>query len=928
MYEGLEHIIKKMEYSMNLTRLLLRDNWKKDDDFQSFRQVVATEIQSLYMKMLKYEMHCVKACDTYWTVVRSFVSWDGWEDEVKSIKTSEAEVDGSMTKYNSEAVREYLRNATAHLGNIETELVALRKSHQEQAQRTMTMEHNQLIGKFSVAEIANKKPVDLNKQRIPNTCEWFRTDPRYEEWLQCDNIFLLLVSAPPGSGKSILSAYLIEEELPLQWPDEQICYYFFNSQKERKKVTNAMRALIHQLLKAYPEIVSSIESDVTTGGIPLMDDSSELGNLFKKATAVPVAGQVICVLDALDECELDGLASLIDCIRSFSPSGTSPNVKFLVTTQGFPHILKKFENFKETYRHISTEEKTLNEVLQGEIKVVMNKRFLEFSKEVKLDQQPRKRDSLWKTMEEASRGQRTYFWIRLVFEALYMSLKTDDAWEDIIKSPPQTIFSAYDKLFRFVKPQDEPRVRIFLHLVFAANSTRPLSVTEANMAVAIHLSKKNSFKTEKDLDKEMMTPEDFRDWIINSCGFFVSISDDQLFFIHQTAKNYLDPLDPSQEEAVEESTDNTQDAAAPKTAHSFRGSVSKRAANAVAAECCVAYMSINKYATFDRDVLFDYGVIRDHPSDNGIFLDYAMTNWIAHFQAAQEFQGEGEKAVIVDIDDRFSSRYFALWEPVKGDLKTVLERSLWGTKTSFPDWSYEPLSASVAAGQGKLLARRLTVDTADRNAIFSKRYPNRKDDSNRLEFPLSHIACHHEYTQLLRFILDQGADVDAFAYLHGFLHSLLHAAVETKNLDIINLVLDRGAKVDQRKGREGGEGRQGVSLGDTPLVQDLRSKMNPATIRALVDHGASWDISLNILHGSVPDQKFRITLMELCLAGFDSSPGFAEAVSAIGIDLEEIRNEAETLEKRRQDNPRNRYFLRVNVDPPKEDKASSSLSGK
>jgi DNA polymerase III delta prime subunit len=62
-----------------------------------------------------------------------------------------------------------------------------------------------------------KNPAELNRRRIPNTCEWFRTDKRYKEWLSSDDVPLLLVSAPPGCGKSVLAAYLVEEELPHQW---------------------------------------------------------------------------------------------------------------------------------------------------------------------------------------------------------------------------------------------------------------------------------------------------------------------------------------------------------------------------------------------------------------------------------------------------------------------------------------------------------------------------------------------------------------------------------------------------------------------------------------------------------------------------------------------------------------------------------------
>jgi hypothetical protein len=49
-------------------------------------------------------------------------------------------------------------------------------------------------------------------KRVEGTCQWLLADGQYQAWLRTDS-GLLVISADPGCGKSVLSRYLIEEEL-------------------------------------------------------------------------------------------------------------------------------------------------------------------------------------------------------------------------------------------------------------------------------------------------------------------------------------------------------------------------------------------------------------------------------------------------------------------------------------------------------------------------------------------------------------------------------------------------------------------------------------------------------------------------------------------------------------------------------------------
>lgn len=65
----------------------------------------------------------------------------------------------------------------------------------------------------------------LSPERIPGTCEWFQRHEKFERWLK-EPRGLLLVSADPGCGKSVVTA-TGSNILPAEQPEATVCYFFF-----------------------------------------------------------------------------------------------------------------------------------------------------------------------------------------------------------------------------------------------------------------------------------------------------------------------------------------------------------------------------------------------------------------------------------------------------------------------------------------------------------------------------------------------------------------------------------------------------------------------------------------------------------------------------------------------------------------------------
>lgn len=67
---------------------------------------------------------------------------------------------------------------------------------------------------------------DRVEDRVEGTCQWFLSQAKYRSWLD-QKCGILMVSADPGCGKSVLARHLVDQGLPR---DKTICYFFFKDQ--------------------------------------------------------------------------------------------------------------------------------------------------------------------------------------------------------------------------------------------------------------------------------------------------------------------------------------------------------------------------------------------------------------------------------------------------------------------------------------------------------------------------------------------------------------------------------------------------------------------------------------------------------------------------------------------------------------------------
>ncbi|KAH7009817.1 hypothetical protein EDB80DRAFT_572113, partial [Ilyonectria destructans] len=611
----LKHVLEHVEWYVSLSPALLRDNWLDDGDFTQCRRAVRKTILGLYKELLRLEMSCVcRHHNPHYIIaaVKDMLSLIDWEADLKSLKDLENEVNDKIDRYNKEEMVKHLQDISSRGSDMTRELKAATSTleriiAQNEAWRAEQAKHNRdamraqlntLIGKFNTTTY--KRYMTRNKYRVPNTCQWFCNHKKFRDWLDSDSEPLLVVSALPGCGKSTLANYLIEKELPKLRPEATICYFFFkDDSQEQRGTAGALCAMLHRLFDEQSERAGICQDQILKYGDKLFTDPELLWDVFKEAAGCDIGhraglkNRVICVLDALDECDPSELRTLLKKIDELfhvdeeGQNGNGLQIKFLMTTRPYREIIQQIRVMESQVLRLAGEDSEEIDKIQEEITLVVEYRLNELVRMKDLDDEAE--DIIRRSLGELGSTQRTYLWVKLVFEVLEHNYDdSTDEWKQLIRNPPQTVFGTYEKLLGRVRDKDKGFVQLLVSLVYSAS--RPLTLNEMNMAIECrnHISAREMPRLSSD--------EAFRTRVMDACGFFVTCYNSRLFFIHQTAREFLDSAKASRnaEEAYDEQPPplGTAQSTSRPAGMTWQASITLNKAHRAMAESCIAYLSL------------------------------------------------------------------------------------------------------------------------------------------------------------------------------------------------------------------------------------------------------------------------------------------------------------------------------------------------
>ncbi|KAH7122203.1 hypothetical protein B0J13DRAFT_512355, partial [Dactylonectria estremocensis] len=467
---------------------------------------------------------------------------------------------------------------------------------------------------------------DRVEERVEDTCMWFLKHEHFQTWLNQES-GPLLVSADPGCGKSVLAKYLIDRGLPRS---TTICYFFFKDQ-DQNTVRQALCALLHQLFSQKPSLIKHAMPLFRKDGQGLINSTQSLWEVLRNAIKDPQAGPVIMVLDALDECAELEFADLMRNVESQFRSDYLGHgkLKYLLTCRPYDQIVSKFRGLLDAFPNIRIPGEEESETISQEVNRVITHRVNQLSD----DLSPQIKSHLEQRLQKTTH--RTYLWVYLVFDYLEKEnfKKTPKGVESAVATLPRSINEAYEQILN--KSKGDPMVRKVLSIILAAS--RPLTLSEMNVAVNIDYTSQSIH----DLDLE--DDEDFNTRLRSCCGLFVSIHQGSIYFLHQTAREFL-----------------LVDLASPTTISSgmhWHHSITTQDAHAVLAEFCVLYLNFfNSNVSLPTDANGEAG----HSFDRHAFLDYSAQTWGDHFREA----GIIDDATIIPFALRIcdpDSKSYSIW---------------------------------------------------------------------------------------------------------------------------------------------------------------------------------------------------------------------------------------------------------------------------
>ena len=447
------------------------------------------------------------------------------------------------------------------------------------------------------------------EKRVEGTCQWFLEHDYFRQWSEQD-LGPLSVSADPGCGKFVLAKYLIDHKLPRS---SIICYFFFKDQVQNT-LKQALCALLHQLFSAKLFLLRYTIFEYSKNGPNLVNNVDILWDILYKVGKDLEAGPLIFVLDALDEYYESNFRDLVRMLKDHLQKGKSDlgKMKFLLTSRPYNQITSEFQGLVKTFPQIRIPGEEKSKRISQEVNYVVKHRVQQLAEENNFA------DNIKNHLEQRllKISHRTYLWVYLIFDYLKQGFnylkpdfkKTKKGIDTIIITLPKNVNQAYEKILS--RSKEEHRVRKVLSIILGA--ARPLTLQKMNVAVNIKSSSKPVSIEDLDLEKN----KNFEHTLRNLCELFISVYHNKVYFLHQTAREFLIP---------KLLFSNSTSPQAPQ----WRNSIKLQQTHSILAKICTIYLN---FRDLENQILADQN--EQVYAENHVFLEYSARNWAAHLRDA------------------------------------------------------------------------------------------------------------------------------------------------------------------------------------------------------------------------------------------------------------------------------------------------------
>ncbi|KAH8423671.1 uncharacterized protein LDX57_001428 [Aspergillus melleus] len=507
LYDGVNQVNSRIHwYSKIIDSLLSPDN--NTVTLEQIRELLDTKALELYQSLLFYQIKsvCFYYRNQFLVLLRTFVDLDNWDGDLSEITDSEKDFRDDLEAYKHEQI----------LNEIRTLSVTVQGQTETRLDRKCMRHLRGIDPRAEIRDIEDRREISVRE-----LYDWVLDSEAFKSFVDWDNPHspnLLWINGQAGTGKTMLSVGLIQEFLARNLPgvhDKEIIYFFIqDTGKELNEGVAVLRALMWLLLVQNPGLVRYLRPSYEESGSALFNDCMAFTSLlpiFDDMIHDNELGQVILMVDALDEC-IDAGEDVFRIIRTLIPTdGTASKIKILVTSRPLLAINEKMRNLSDCPETVIRLD---DHLLSGPIDMYIDRKRPDLERKTgDIALVDRTVDRL-----KSNKG-RTFLWVSLVINQL-ISLP-EAFWDEILHSIPNQLHNLYEFLLERLKTLDPPRRFDYCKdvLIVVMLACRPLTLGELELLAKL--------------------PKGLVKYVVQDCSSFLVIQRDIVFLIHQSAQDYL-----------------------------------------------------------------------------------------------------------------------------------------------------------------------------------------------------------------------------------------------------------------------------------------------------------------------------------------------------------------------------------------------------
>lgn len=364
--------------------------------------------------------------------------------------------------------------------------------------------------------LAVKSRLKENKDKLLyQSIDWILQDPQYISWKCGDDVCLLWIKGGAGKGKTMMSIGLIER---LSFPQDEstVVTYFFcqNTDHELNTLQAIIKGLILQLVNQQKELIEYLRDHWDTRKERFSKDMTSwrtLWDIFYEMLYRCKCPKIYVIVDALDECQDDGMADFLKLVVRMGLDHPS-KIKWLLTSR--PLDSAEQELLVGCDQVMISLELNSTHISQGVTTYIANK-------VAELDRRNAYGSDLCQKIQNelTEKAEDTYLWVSLVCKRLE-SVHRENTLTTIQDLPPGLHLYYNRVLLELSKGQPAVVKGCMRFLRVMMLAYRPLSVAEVDSVLGL---------SESDTARAL----------VDRCASFLKMQGTDIEFVHQSARDYL-----------------------------------------------------------------------------------------------------------------------------------------------------------------------------------------------------------------------------------------------------------------------------------------------------------------------------------------------------------------------------------------------------